>query len=119
MVARDRTSFRAQMCNSMTAGHTASRKLSPSDSKADRLNAKNPTTHVHRSVIQPNKTDGSLSEIENLTNRQDDRPTFKKMLTQKTDASKKNYTHSEHALKKQNTHHLARNEKYQNSYSKQ
>ena len=41
------------------------------------------------------------------------------MLTQKTDASKNNYTHSEHALKKQNTHHLARNEKYQNNYSKQ
>ena len=69
IVAKDRMSFRAQMCNSMTAGQSASRKLSPSDSKADRLHVKNTTAHVHRSVIQPHDAGGALSELENLTNR--------------------------------------------------
>ena len=69
IVAKDRMSFRAQMCNSMTAGQSASRKLSPSDSKADRLHVQNTTAHVHRSVIQPHDAGGALSELENLTNR--------------------------------------------------
>ena len=41
------------------------------------------------------------------------------MLTQKTDASKKDYGRPDNSLKKQNTQHLARNEKYQQNYSKQ
>ena len=41
------------------------------------------------------------------------------MLTQKTDASKKDYGRPDDSLKKQNTQHLARNEKYQQNYSKQ
>lgn len=116
ILAHDKGSFRVQMCNSVTDGgqSVGQRKLSPSDSKGERLAIRKTVNNINRSMIQPSKLDGSISELEITTERKEqDALQFKKMLTQKTDASKEHTNRQvQSTLKKQNTHTMSRNEKY-------
>lgn len=83
--------LRSQMCNSMTGSHQVSKKVSPALPREQRPHPKATKTPIHRSQIQPQKTDESglsYNTNDNLTDRQTTRPKYHKMLTQKANASR-------------------------------